>query len=323
MTIAIEIALCLALIYALGSMVCSVINEWIAQIFRLRWNNLQHALVDIVGSDHLATVMNHPLVKDVWDTTRHPTAIPTAVFARALVHAFVPEGTPVAAGGGVAAAPAASAAESNTSVVCTDPKQLIASLPPELQRQIVPFLSGAGETLEDLYKATETWFDQSMTSASDWYARQSHWLSIAVAVVFAVACNIDSIAIGSALAHEPQQRAALVEVAEKTVAQYQANPSSVCPDQASEPDRQRALQKCLASLQVAGADFVGWNAAAWQRMHDFSALSLAFLGWLVSGLAMSLGARFWFGVLSRVVSVRAGLDPNAVKDGAPKTVPAS
>lgn len=322
MTIAIEIALCLALIYALGSMVCSVINEWIAQIFRLRWNNLQQALVDIVGSDSLTTVMNHPLLKNVWDAKRHPTAIPTAVFARALVHAFVPEG---GQGTTTAVAPGQSptAVTSSTPTVCTDAKQLIASLPPELQRQIVPFLDGTEQTVESLYKATESWFDQSMSSASDWYARQSHWLSIAVAVLFAIACNIDSIAIGSALAHEPQQRAALVEVAEKTVAQYQTNPSSVCPDQASEPDRQRALQKCLASLQVAGADFVGWNAGAWQRVHEFSALALAFLGWLVSGLAMSLGSRFWFGVLSRVVSVRAGLDPNAVKDGAPKTVPVS
>jgi hypothetical protein len=38
---------------------------------------------------------------------------------------------------------------------------------------------------------------------------------------------------------------------------------------------------------------------------------------------MSLGARFWFGVLSRVVSVRAGLDPNAAKDGAPKVAPSA
>jgi len=306
MIVAIEVAACLALIYALGALVCSVAHEWIAQIFRLRWKNLQRALVDLLGSDDLSKVMSHPLLQHVWDSSRHPTAIPTAVFARALVNAFAPVGD-------------TSKGTQASVAVCTDAQQLLQTLPIGLQRQIVPFIAGTKAEIDDLYRAAETWFDQSMSAASDWYARQSHWLSILIAVVFAVACNIDSIAIGTALQQEPEQRAALMLIAEKTVDQYKNDPNSICPAQASLTDRQSAVAGCFATLHAAGGNLIGWNAAVWQRVQSFSSLALAALGWLVSGMAMSLGAHFWFDALSRIITVRAGLDPDSVKATAQKS----
>ncbi len=148
----------------------------------------------------------------------------------------------------------------------------------------------------------------ALTAASDWYARQAHWLSILVAILFAIALNIDTVAIATKLAQEPIQRAALVELAQNTVRQYQQNPASVCPDLAPAIDAKTRLATCLNSLTAVGGDLIGWNKIALDQFFSWAIL-LQLIGWIASGLAMSLGARFWFDILSKLISVRAGLAP--------------
>jgi len=286
MLILVEIALCLALIYALGALVCSVMHEGVAQMFALRWKSLNVALNDMLNPTDYARFMAHPLIKNLWDSSRKPTLIPNMVAARAIVHAFEP-------------------ADQNP---ITDARELLATLPAALQRQIVPFLSKEIDSVQDLYRAAQSWFDNSMTAASDWYARQAHWLSILVAILFAIALNIDTVAIATKLAQEPIQRAALVELAQNTVTQYQQNPASVCPDLGTTIDPKTRLATCLNSLTAVGGDLIGWNKTAANQLLSWAIL-LQLIGWIASGLAMSLGARFWFDVLSKLISVRAGLAP--------------
>ena len=303
----IEIATCLALVYALGALVCSVIHEAVAQMFHLRWKSLNAALNNMLEKSDYDKLMAHPLIKDLWDASRRPTAIPSAVAARAIVHAFEDGGE----GGNAEKGP------------IEDVNALLNTIPGALQRQIVPFLDSKAAEVGDLYRAAQNWFDTSMTAASDWYGRQAHWLSILVAVLFAIAFNIDTISIGTTLAREPVQRAALTQMAKDTLAQYKADPNAICPGQGSDAAPQE-LAACLDSLKVAGGDLIGWSDASWKRFQS-SKFLLVLLGWLASGLAMSLGARFWFDALSHLISVRAGLAPqdvNAAEKKSAKTNPA-
>ncbi len=73
----------------------------------------------------------------------------------------------------------------------------------------------------------------------------------------------------------------------------------------------------------AGGDLLGWNAHTVSAAKGSGVLMMIF-GWLASGFAMSLGARFWFDALSRL-SIRAGLseaDSKAAADRA-ATAPAA
>jgi len=188
--------------------VCSVIHEGVTQMFALRWKSLDVALNDTLDPADYSKFMAHPPIKNLWGSSRKPTLIPKMVAARAIVHAFEPaDQSPI-----------------------TDATELPATWPAVLQRQIVPFLNKEIDSVQDLYQAAQSGFDNSVIAASDWYARQAHGLSILVAILFAIALNIDTVAIATKLAQEPIQRATLVELAQNTVKQDQEYPTSVCPD---------------------------------------------------------------------------------------------
>ena len=291
MLVLLEIAIGLALVYALGALVCTGMQEGIAQALRLRWKNLYKALDNLLEEKDLKLLLSHPLMKDVWDSSNRPTILPTPVVARALIHAF----------------------EKPEDVPSSDAEALLATIPVSVKRQIVPFLDPQDKTLKGLYCAAETWFDTSMKSASDRYAKFAHGISIGVAICLAIALNIDSLQIGATLAREPALRAAMTEVAKNTVSQYQKAPDTICTENST--DANARLQLCVESLMgKTGNDLIGWDQAAWHRIWpeksrcpSFLGFLGAFAGWLVSGFAMSLGARFWFQQLSNLMSMRAGL----------------
>lgn len=294
MMMMLEIAICLALIYALGALVCTVIHETIAQVLRLRWKNLHRALTDMLETEDYGKLMSYPLIKDLWDETRKPTAIPSVIVARSIVHAFEPR-------------------QQDPS---TDAMVLLKSIPPALQQQIVPFIEGELKDLHQLYTAAQTWFDTSMTAASEWYGRQAHAISIVVGIVFAIALNVDTISIGMRLAEDPLLRAATVQVAQQTLKQYQDDPTKVCPDASAGTTPQERLASCIQSLTSIDGDLVGWNDSVRKRIVSRDSWLTIFVGWLVSGLAMSLGARFWFDALSKLISMRAGLSGEEINQAA-------
>ena len=303
----VQIGICLAVIYALGGLACSVLHELIAQMFGLRAKNFEAAMKGML-EDNYARVMQHPLIHCLWDAShRRPTAIPGEVVAKAVIHAFEPADKPPITG--LAA--------------------LQATLPASLQRQIVPFIDDATGDARELEKAARAWFDASMTSAEDWYAQNAHWLSVVVAVVFAVAFNIDTLHIASTLAKDSAQRSAVAQLAVQfkdgrvvaCTSQEVAKPTAASPSNdgpastvtadsavVTASDDARRLAACTAALQKVGGNLIGWQAADVDAFMK-GGWPMALLGWLASGLAMSLGARFWFDTLSNLVSMRAGLAP--------------
>lgn len=77
----------------------------------------------------------------------------------------------------------------------------------------------------------------------------------------------------------------------------------------------------LSAAQKARDDFdslklpVGWNASQlpWcDESNSFSLLALiaAIVGWLTTALAMTLGAPFWFDLLSQIMNIRSSLKPD-------------
>ena len=68
------------------------------------------------------------------------------------------------------------------------------------------------------------------------------------------------------------------------------------------PEQEKALRSYAAGLeayrqQVWDEAVPGWNRYWWQR----------WLGWLLTALAISIGAPFWFDLLNRLVNVRHGV----------------
>jgi hypothetical protein len=61
---------------------------------------------------------------------------------------------------------------------------------------------------------------------------------------------------------------------------------------------------------------LGWNSHR-SNARDFQGFLLALLGWIITAMALSLGAPFWFDMLNKVMKVRNSV-ANATKEEKPK-----
>jgi hypothetical protein len=147
---------------------------------------------------------------------------------------------------------------------------------------LLPLIDAAGSDLEKLRTFLERRFDHVMDRATGWYKRNSQRFIFALGVVVAVAANCDTFHVVKALWHDPTRRAQLAT-------------ATADPGRLSE----------LLPLPV------GWH----DLPHDTAGWALKFLGWLLTAAAITLGAPFWFEMLSQFVNLRsAGPQPARTGD---------
>jgi hypothetical protein len=156
----------------------------------------------------------------------------------------------------------------------------------------------------------EGWFNSAMDSVSGWYKRRTQVLILAIGFAIAVAVNGDSILTMQMLWNNSELRSSLAAQAEQIAANSQ-NPGG---------GRQAALY--ARQLQGSGLP-IGWNGqdelhrppwilATWGAKLGWSwhLFVVHWLGWLITGFAISLGAPFWFDLLNKFVMVRSAVKPH-------------
>jgi hypothetical protein len=158
----------------------------------------------------------------------------------------------------------------------------------------------ADGTLEGFRRQVETGFDDAMERASGWYKRKVQLTIALLAVAVTLGLNVDSVRIGSRLWSDKPVRTA---VAQKAAA---AKDSQTAADAVASVDQ----------LQLP----LGWGAN--NAPKDVGAAARRIPGWLITIAALSLGASFWFDLLSRVARLRGtGVpkEPRSLSDTAGAT----
>lgn len=193
-------------------------------------------------------------------------------------------------------------------------KQAIDSLPKSVTESISTLANRAqarGETaktdINQLRKEIELWFERSMERASGVYKRNAKGVAILIGFVIAVTANADTFQIASSLSKDSVLRAVVTEYAEQAV--------SNCP-------KSQDLEDCILNkVNPALTDIslpIGWKFdqlqgnIKWRFFAVTDALTVLkkFLGWFLTGFAVSMGANFWFDLLGKVINVRnAGPKP--------------
>jgi hypothetical protein len=204
----------------------------------------------------------------------------------------------------------------------------------------------AGDDIKKLEKGIATWFDDSMDRLSGAYKRKLKWIAMLIGLVIAVAFNADSFKVATTLWNDPDRRASTIaiatDIAKKNLAELEQGGRQKQPGDAAQPpaakqpgdaappagqkppgdakqsDPGKAIENTehvLRSLPIGwscpepgpGKSFHYWTCAE----YEFSKLTLVqFLGWLLTALALSLGAPFWFDLLTKFVNLRgAGVKP--------------
>lgn len=156
---------------------------------------------------------------------------------------------------------------------------------------------------------------------ADWSKRKVQVVNVLLAVAFTVGVNVDSILIVRSLSNDSALRMALVAQAQELVKEKPAPPKGEQQAAEAKPaleELEKRIQKLtglgvrVGWTAVAGEDFRQWpgwlprntETAFWAAMW-WHTVRYHFPGWLLTALAASLGAPFWFDMLNKIITVRS------------------
>lgn len=140
----------------------------------------------------------------------------------------------------------------------------------------------------------ESWFEEGMDRAAGWYKQKSQLRLIIIAAVLTLLLNVDTIRIVRQLYSNPTARSGLV-----ALAQQAAN-----TDSASHPKLRQDLVSRWQDIDEDGVS-LGWrHLPKWDASLPTTAIT-KLGGLLLTIMAVSLGAPFWFDMLNKLVNVRA------------------
>jgi hypothetical protein len=200
--------------------------------------------------------------------------------------------------------------------------------------------------IDKLQQGVAAWFDDSMDRLSGAYKRKMKWIAMLIGLVVAIGFNADSFKVATTLWNDPDRRASIIAVAgdivknppsslqqagdqKKPVDGAQPGDQKQPPDgpppdgpkqpgnatKPPSPDVGAAIEQSERTLHSLP---IGWNCpakadgsvdyvgCAEQAVNDLTLVR--FLGWILTALALSLGAPFWFDMLNKFINLRGAGD---------------
>lgn len=206
-----------------------------------------------------------------------------------------------------------------------------------IQKALRPLLAGVGEDLEKAQRSIEAWYNGAMDRVAGWYKRYAQKLGLVFGIAFVALLNADAVHLTRVLSTDEDVRMAYIAAAEAYIqeaaqddadtaapvdsaaaAPGTAPPDSTSPTQAALDGYNEAVDN-LESLGVP----LGWAranvSAQWPgrvpeaeppSLRNWAGwLALKVLGLLMTGIAVSMGAPFWFDLLNKMMIVRSTVKP--------------
>lgn len=306
----IDTVVALVFVYLVLSLLCSAIQEWIAQLLGLRSTNLHERLAELITDAGALQVLDHGVMNGLgsngsladwlaaklgWTDGKRPSHLPTDRF----VSAFM--------------ATIGQAADNGQKL-----QSALQAIPdPKLKQAAMALLNDAKGDVDAFRTRLAAWFDEAMATASAIYRRKVQWWLLAIGLVVTVALNVDTLRVARVIFGNETLRAALVADAVQ-VAGSTADGALPAVSQQEIADILKTLPigwTCPAPVAPStGALVVASSDGAVEPCWNVS-LPWSLLGWLITAVALSFGAPFWFDILGLAVNLRG--------DGSRKQQPAT
>ena len=294
-----DIAIGVIFVFLLVSLIASSIREGIEGWLKTRATHLEKGIRELLhdesGSGLVKQLFEHPLIFGLYSgnytprkigrawATRGgnlPSYIPSRNFAMALID-LAARG-PVA-DGSIPVPLTLNALRSNL-------QQLQC---PPVQRVLLTAIDSAEGDLQKAKAYIEAWYDSAMDRVSGWYKRSTQWMIFVIGLVLAIVLNVNTMTIVKHLYLDKAARQALV-----------ARAQAVGNDPNSASKNYSEIKTELNSLPLP----IGWSpqqrSSTWKERCETGA------GWLLTAVAASLGAPFWFDLLNKVMVVRSTVKPH-------------
>jgi hypothetical protein len=317
-----DVAIGIVFIYLLVSAMCSAILEGIESRLKTRAAYLEYGIRELLNDRSAIGIaksfFEHPQISSLYlgdykaSTTTAPTPfargdglpsyIPAQNFARALLD--------MAARGPVTTD--LNSAANGPQVSLDAVRANIAALQnPKVQRVLLAAVDMAQNDIDAAQKFLEDWYNGAMDRISGWYKRSSYIVLFFLGLIFAIVLNIDTLSLANRLYHNAAAREVLAAEAQALVAKPGAAPPTY-----TEAKRQLDSASALigwSSVLPFDADCVTTKderqntCEAWATTIERSLEGL--LGWLLTALAVTCGAPFWFDVLNKIMVIRSTVKP--------------
>ncbi|MFC2104350.1 hypothetical protein ACFLS4_03245 [Bacteroidota bacterium] len=299
-----EVVIGLVFLYLLFSLLATFVNEIISTFFRFRATQLKKAIKNIMDNDAeegkilFDKFHKHPLIQSFVKKKGKgfPSYIEPKKFANVIVDIYN---------------------EDKISKTKDEIKETISKLPEHnyLRSILLKYIEKGEDKAEELQKNVEDWFNSVMERTSGWYNRYIKVWTLAIAFAIALLFNFDSIDVYQRLSKDSKVRKELVKYAEDhidTYAEYLEKDTSLDADSlllekmdSLKNEVDVIINEEIASIeQMAG---IGWEPGEFSKVFKnywSKSFLLRFLGWVITAMAISLGAPFWFDLLNKIMKLR-------------------
>jgi hypothetical protein len=178
------------------------------------------------------------------------------------------------------------------------------------------------EKLQRFQTNLENWYNDAMDRVSGWYKRYTQRVLLIVGMVIAIAFNVNSIRIVHMLWVDRDARQGMANAATEYWRNHETSNPAVNPPTTGQnlDELAKQLKSSVQAFNEVSGQYllpVGWRhkpSDYWCFLwnHPGAAIRtglVAWIGWLITAGALSLGASFWFDMLNKIMVVRNTVKP--------------
>ena len=346
-SVVLDVAIGMAFVYLLLSLIASVVQELLAAFMQLRAANLEKGLRSLFSGDSLGAEMDlvnciydHGLVRGLYSDPKRDSGKLPSIFRRImnwvrvtmrqligisadkpltisadplLLPSYIPSRTFALALIDVLNANKKEGWEAMVSI-----KETLATHNNKAAQALLALAIDAKGDVVAFQRNLEQWYNDAMDRVSGWYKRYTQRALIVIGLLLAIALNVSSVRVARTLWLDRDARQAMVDAAGNYA---KNNPTAGGPGAAAGIGKlKEQLQSDVDTFnEVTTSSLLplGWKRSWHSYESDFEAApkdatfsALTVLaGWIVTALAISFGAPFWFDTLNRFMVVRSTVKP--------------
>ncbi len=177
----------------------------------------------------------------------------------------------------------------------------------KFKAKLLEFIDRSQNNIDAFKNEVETFYTHSVDNLRDWYRRKVKLLMFLYGLLMAIAFNVDSFYMGKVLWQNPNQAVEFLG----TMQNYQKSPTDGTK---TDTTIQRVIQSTVKDI---GKNYalikpmpIGWDKTkVKEAVADFWSVIHKIFGWLVTAMAVSLGAPFWYELFNKLLSVRKSIAP--------------
>lgn len=298
-----EVAIGLVFIYLIFSLISSSLKELISRTFSLRAKTLEEGILDLLGGSDLGDKLyGHPLLQGIaqsglWKkltsfiarkgSVKKPTHVDPYHFYLALMDTMM--------------------GEKDGKLTLEELEATIEKIAvPQVRKTLKGFLIAiksetqkTEEILRAFRRSVEAWFDNKMAQLSIWYKRKTRVIIFFLTLIIVGALNVDTLMIASNLYKYDLVRETVVAAAKERAGK----------DLVAAGDTPITMVSQVRSeLERTGLP-IGWRVGKHTDFYDqglpsgFWQWFYKIIGLLITVLAISMGAPFWFDMLKKLTAL--------------------